>query len=352
MASLDDLFRSSPQFIVDSARINKDGSFIFNKASVIENNTLYRVEVHPKKGGTALIMGGTHENFAVVLLSNHSQVVFETELARFNYAFKLKKGDETNRSIRRVFDMRRKTNESIEPIEARMRRLDRDPAASPDTLKLLRKKIGELIAVQNKKMKTVIDTIANPLASLLAFMYNYSSDSAYCLALNNRYQKEIPESIYASQFSDMIYDELYTLPIGSKAPEFALPDKNGKMTSLSDFSGNYVLLDFWASWCHPCRKENQEIVKPLTKKYAGKKFEVISISMDTKDDIWHKALETDQLDWTELCDLKGIASDAAKQYKVTDVPVTYVIDPAGNIIAKNLHNTELERFIARKLEVK
>ena len=352
MASINNLYGCSPQFIVDSAKIKKDGSFEFSNTSAIDNNTLYRLEVYPKEQHTTLIMGGTGENFAVLFLTKQSQIALETELPAFNCKFRLIKADETNRSIARVFEMARRTNELLDPFEARMRTLDRDPTASPDTLKILRKHIHEIIAAQTEKMKPVIDTIANPFASLLAFMYNYPSDSAFCVACNNRYQKEIPQSIYASQFSDIIYDDLYTLPIGSQAPDFALPDKDGKLIKLHDFRGRYVLLDFLASWCHPCRAENQEIVKPMVKKYADKKFSVVSVSMDTKDDIWHKALETDQLSWTELCDLKGIASPAAKQYKVTDVPVTYVIDPSGNIIAKNLHGSDLERIIARKLDVK
>lgn len=349
MTSINDFFMSSPQFIVDSAVIKKDGIAEFRNAGVIENNTFYRLEAAPASGGTILNMGGTGENFAVLLLNKHSQIEFETELPRFNYTFKLKKGDNANRSIRRVYDMERRTNELMEPLRARMYKLYEDPTSSPDTIKLLKKQNSELIEALDVKMQPVIDTLANPYVSLLTFMFHSSSDSLYCLKVNNRYQKEIPQSKYASQFSDMIYDELYTLPIGSQAPDFILPDKDGKPVKLSGFRGNYVLLDFWASWCHPCRNENKEIVKPLAKKYAGKNFVVVSVSMDTKSEVWHNVLATDQLDWTELCDLKGITSGAAKAYKVTDVPVTYVIDPSGNIISKNMHGSELERFIEHKM---
>ena len=97
--------------------------------------------------------------------------------------------------------------------------------------------------------------------------------------------------------------------------------------------------------------ENKEIIKPLHNRYASSdRFTILSISMDTDKEKWLNALETDQLDWTELCDLKGVSSVVARQYRVTDVPVIYVIDPDGKIIAKNLHGKELEDFIVRKIE--
>lgn len=352
MSSINDLYMCSRQLIVDSAVIDRNGVFVFKREAVIENNSFYRMEVVTSEyaGKAMLTMGGISENFAVLLLDKNSQIEFETELARFNYAFRPLKMNAANRSIRAVYEMQRSNNEKIEPILARRRRLEDDPSASPDTIKYLRGLGMDMINNQTKEMMSVIDTIKNPYVSLLTLLFYFQDDSAFCMNLNSRYQREIPHSKYAGQLFDMLYDIYFTLPVGSPAPEISLPDKSGNMIKLSDFRGNYVLIDFWATWCHPCRMENQEIMKPLFKRFGSSNFNILGISMDVNKDVWQKTLVTDGLDWTELCDGKSFNSDVARSYKVFDsVPAIYVVDPAGNIIAKNLHNKELENFIVKCL---
>jgi peroxiredoxin len=351
MSSVNDLFTSSPKLIVDSARVRRNGEFIFKNAGVIDNNTFYRFEVVPQKevGASVLIMGGTTENYAVLLLNKHTQVSFETEYARFNYAFHPIKMDATNLTMRRLYEMERATDELEEPLIEELRQLNFPDNASADTKKNIRARISKLITDQQSKMIPVIDTLKNPYVSLYAFYMNLPDDSAFCIKMNNKYQAEIPQSKYAGEVSDIIYDKLYTLPIGSQAPDFTLPDKNGKPVRLSDYRGRYILLDFWASWCHPCRMENKETIRPMFTKYPHGKFTVLSVSMDKDKDKWLSVVEADQMTWTQLCDFKGPSSVAAMHYKVTDVPEIYVINPAGNIIAKNLQGKELEDFMAKKL---
>src|SRR5690606_23321862 len=123
-------------------------------------------------------------------------------------------------------------------------------------------------------------------------------------------------------------------------------DTTGKPVSLSDFRGQYVLLDFWASWCGPCRAENPNIVKAFNK-YKDKNFTVLGVSLDAKEQnaAWLAAIKKDNLTWTQVSDLKGWENEVAKQYGIRAIPQNYLIDPSGKIIAKNVRGGALERTL-------
>jgi len=129
--------------------------------------------------------------------------------------------------------------------------------------------------------------------------------------------------------------------IGMKALDFTLPDTSGTSLTLSSFKGKYVLVDFWASWCGPCREENPYLVK-VYQQYGGKDFEIIGISLDSQKTPWVKAIEQDGLKWLHVSDLQGPKNEVAKQYDVRAVPQNFLIDPNGVIIAKNLRSSQVE----------
>jgi len=144
--------------------------------------------------------------------------------------------------------------------------------------------------------------------------------------------------------------------IGQKAPEIAMNTPSGKEMKLSDFKGQLVLIDFWASWCGPCRRENPNVVRAYDKyqkaKFnTAKGFTVLSVSLDKNQDAWVKAIGQDKLDWSNhVSDLQGWKNKAAQEYGVSSIPMSFLVDENGIIIAKNLRGPALDREIDKHVK--
>ncbi|MDR6339446.1 thiol-disulfide isomerase/thioredoxin [Filimonas zeae] len=132
---------------------------------------------------------------------------------------------------------------------------------------------------------------------------------------------------------------------GIMAPDFTQNNPEGKPVKLSDFKGRYVLIDFWASWCGPCRAENPVVVAAY-QKYNSKGFDILSVSLDASQQDWIKAIEKDGMPWVHVSDLKYWKNAVAVQYGVNSVPTNFLIDPTGKIIAKNLRGAKLDEKLA------
>jgi peroxiredoxin len=164
------------------------------------------------------------------------------------------------------------------------------------------------------------------------------------LKVAERVKKEWAAYGSAKSFIEMV-EKMKPTAIGQPAPDIVLPDVNGQIKKLSSFRGQYVLVDFWAKWCGPCRQENPNVVR-VYNKYKDKGFTVFGVSLDRRKEDWLQAIEQDGLTWTHVSDLKYWQSEAAKLYNISSIPFSVLVDPNGIIIDKNLRAAALEKRLA------
>lgn len=166
---------------------------------------------------------------------------------------------------------------------------------------------------------------------------------AELIAYSEKIEGRFEENAVVRQFLQDI-EMFKRLAVGQPAPVFESLTANNRTVSLTDFQGQYTLLDFWASWCIPCREENPNIVRQYHL-YKDKGFTVFGVSLDGNPGSWLKAIEDDKLDWTHVSDLQAWNSGVVELYDIKAIPTSYLLDPAGIIIAKNLRGAELENFL-------
>ena len=203
------------------------------------------------------------------------------------------------------------------------------------------------------------DTVKDPVVAIFAIStLNSSENLSKFNALADKLSKAYPDNAFVKDYANLIHqlnqqiaaNNESTFKIGDVAPDISLPNPDGKVISLSSLKGKYVLLDFWASWCQPCRHENPNIVKAY-EKYKDKGFTIYSVSLDTKKDQWQTAISYDKLSWPyQVSELKGWDSKVAEQYNFKEIPHNLLLDTQGKVVATNLFGDALENALSSLIQ--
>ncbi len=351
------LFSGSDYYVVDSAQIDPTGRFSFTNQN-IEDSLIYRLNLLPK--GSSELPGGYFEfatgsdNYIFLFLTKQSRIDLKIR-GEDVPAFKLTLGDETNKQISKLMELwtpvRKKGGELRRKIQELA--LQEDSLAAQKTTSMQQEFFQYLDPFLEKTL-LFADTTSRSAAAVLALHFHgfpapnqiMENFLAYEKIITRLKEKE-PDLVYPEEMAQELKQFETQLPIGSLAPDIKMPDTSGQIRSLYDIKASLILIDFWASWCAPCRVEIENTLKPLYAKYHAKGFEIFAVSIDKSESAWIKAIQKDKTPWIHvICQVqKKEGCKAKKDYQVKGIPYSVLIDGEGRIIAKGLQGDALSNAL-------
>ncbi len=334
---------NTPTLRLDSATVGADRRFSL-KTNVPEGGNIYILNM----GGTAkaplMLEGG--ETIEVLVEPGEKATAKNAPAPKPRVSMS---GAKTNDQFRQLFLMQAELQTKGQALMKTYQEAQTRNDAK--AMSQIEASFDEATRQNTQRVKAMLPDLGTSMAALYATNFlSTETDFPTLDTLARRFEKENPTSIHAKAFMGNIA-RIRGVTVGNEAPNISLADTNGTEVPLTSLRGKYVLIDFWASWCGPCRNENPNVVR-MYEKFKDKGFAIYSVSLDNpgKREAWVRAIRNDNLTWTHVSDLKGWQSQAAQQYGVSGIPATFLLDPSGKIIAKNLRGEALEAKLTEVLK--
>jgi peroxiredoxin len=249
-------------------------------------------------------------------------------------------------------ELNKNRNEYVAKLTALETQFQENVAKNPESRQAIISQMSpELIKVKQGMIDYILKFAMDNTTSLASFYavnsLNPSDYEQEMLAYADKIKSNFNKNSAVTDFLVRMA-KLRSVQVGQPAPDFEMPTIDGKSIKLSSLKGKYVMLDFWASWCQPCRQENPNVVKAYNK-YKSRNFTIVGISLDKDVDAWKQAVAQDGLTWTHGSELNDFESKTVRAYQVEAIPASFILDPSGKIIAKNIRGEELDSFLNKTL---
>ncbi|HEY9195782.1 MAG TPA: TlpA disulfide reductase family protein [Mucilaginibacter sp.] len=330
---------SSQLKVVDSTSLSEDGKFQFKHVAPYAN--LYKLRIGTPGNGDPTAGAG---NVYDLIAKNGDEIDFSTDNNDSDHTY-LIKGSEDSDKIKEFNKISNfygdKNTRLVAEYQEKSQKLGKQ---SDSLLKVYMPVFQKNVADYGNAVLKFVSENENSLAAFYAAtsldVYKFEPQLvAYADDIKNNFKDNPGVRAFIRQM-----EKIKPVSVGHKAPDFTVAGIDGKPIKLSDYKGKYVMIDFWASWCVPCRQENPNVVKQYAA-FHSKGFNILGVSLDKEKAAWEKAVNDDKLTWTHGSDLNGFEGPTERLYNIEAIPSNFIIDPQGNIAAKNITGADLEAFL-------
>lgn len=330
--------------VVDSAELAPDGTFAFTGSSWLTEKGLYVLLSQPKGSRYAneLQDAGDSENFICVVLDPRGSVRLRAHADALAHTYELLEGDTDNRLLQQVWNM----CGPMFAYEASQQQAEVEEWTPHE---------NTVQKQADAALETFVDTTNAVLPAFAALRLrapgnDFRDKPEMFIRVQERLQTRLPGHPWHAQLAALLDRAKLPVLIGERMPDFALPNPAGDTLRLDSVLSKLTLVDFWASWCAPCRRENRETLRPLYDAYGERGFKILGVSIDRDRAAWENAIRKDGAVWDHVSDLEGDASPVRSELKFEYIPSNYLLDGEGRLLARNLHGEALRRFVEEYLK--